>query len=321
MPSALITGIAGQDGSYLAELLLEKGYRVAGTVLDAASADYSHIRHIRDRVEIRQADLRDMQQIEKLLRDVRPAEVYNLAARSSLSAALENPVMTGEILGLGVARLLEAIRATDPAIRFFQAGSREMFGYAADSPQDESTPIRPNNPYGFAKAYAHWITAYYRERHGLFACSGILYNHESPRRKPDFVFRKVTRAAAMIRLGLQDTLRLGNLEARRDWAFAGDFVRGMWLMLQAEQADDFVLATGRAHSVRDLCEAAFSCVGLGYGDYVVQEAEATVRLPETALLVGNAGKARRLLGWEPRTTFRELVGMMVEADLRSIKNG
>jgi GDPmannose 4,6-dehydratase len=321
LKTALITGIAGQDGSYLAERLIETGYRVAGTVHDPVVADYEHLRKFRDRVEIHQADLLDQGQLETLLRNVRPDEVYNLAAHSSLAAAFDQPVWTGESLGIGVARLLEAIRVTDPLIRFFQAGSREMFGYAAESPQDESTPFRPNNPYGYAKAYAHWITGYYRERHGLFACAGILYNHESPRRKAEFVFRKITRAAAMIRLGRQKELRLGNLDARRDWAYAGDFVRGMWLMLQAEQAGDYVLATGQTHSVRELCAEAFACVGLHYEDHVVQEAETTPRLPEATLPVGNADKARRLLGWSPQVTFRELVRMMVEADLESPNNG
>jgi GDPmannose 4,6-dehydratase len=321
MKTALVTGIAGQDGSYLAELLVGKGYRVAGTEAGPVPSDHPNLRAVRDRIEVVEASPADPAAFGRLLRALRPSEVYNLAARSSLADAFADPVGTGESLGLDVARMLETIRSADPSIRFFQAGSREVFGYAAESPQDESTPFRPNNPYAFAKAYAHWITGYYRERHGLFACSAILYNHESPRRRPDFVFRKVTRAAAAISLGRERELRLGDLDARRDWGYAGDFVRAMWLMLQAGSSGDYVLATGETHSVRELCETAFSRVGLDWRDHVRQEAESVVRLPETSLLAGNAGKAKRELGWEPRVPFDELVGMMVEADLASLQIG
>jgi len=319
MKSALITGISGQDASYLAELLLGKGYRVAGIVRDSGLADFSRIRAIRDRVEIFDADLLDQDILERVLRQCQPQEVYNLAAHSFLAHSFADPVMAGEYIGLGVTRLLEAIRTVDPSIRFFQASSSEMFGNSVESPQNESTPIRPRNPYGVAKAYGYWITVNYREHHRLFACSAILYNHESPRRSPEFVTRKITQTAAKIKLGLARELRIGNLEARRDWGFAGDYVRAMWLMLQRDRAEDFVLATGRTHSVEDFCRTAFSCVGLNFEDYLVHESEPN-RPPESVQLVGNPDKARRLLGWSPTVSFHDLVKMMVEADLEILQS-
>ena len=320
MPSALIIGIAGQDGSYLAELLLEKDYRVVGAVAPGESENLDNLGAARGRVEIVVTDLTDKGNLLEVMDGYRPDEAYNFASQSHLTTSLNEPVVTGDVSGLAVTRLLEAIRKTSPATRFFQACSSEMFGrHPKEVPQTEETPFIPWNAYAAAKLYAHGITGAYRRSHGLFACSAILYNHESPRRRPEFVTRKVARGAAMIRLGLARELRLGNLEARRDWGFAGDFVRGMWLMLQHPEPDDFVLATGKTHSVRDLCEAAFSCVGLDYRDHVVAE-PGDFRPPEAALLVGNPAKARRLLGWKPEVSFRGLVEMMVKADLESLRN-
>lgn len=320
MSNALILGIAGQDGSYLAELLLEKGYRVVGTVQPGEADSLENLGGIVERVEIAVTDLLDQKNLSEVLGGYRPDEIYNFASQSHLLTSLGEPVLTGEISGLGVTRILEALRTTVPKTRFFQASSSEMFGrQPRDVPQNEDTPFEPWNAYAAAKLYAHWVVSSYRRNHGLFACSGILYNHESPRRRPEFVTRKITRGAAMIKLGLARDLRLGNLDARRDWGFAGDFVRGMWMMLQQETPGDFVLATGKTHTVRELCEEAFSCVGLDYIEYVVPE-PADIRREKETLLVGDPGKARRFLGWEPAVSFRELVRMMVDADLASFRN-
>jgi GDPmannose 4,6-dehydratase len=318
MPTALITGIGGQDGSYLSEFLLGKGYRVVGTVPDGDPVNIDRIRDLLDRIEIVQDDLLDQDRLEKIFRDHRPDEVYNFAANSVLAASFQQPILATMVLAIGVTRILEAIRKVTPKARLFQASSSEIFGKPAEVPQSETTPFHPRNPYGVSKVYGHLMTMTYRENYGLYACSGILYNHESPRRSPEFVTRKITNAAAMIKLGLSKELRLGNLKARRDWGFAGDYVRAMWLMLQQLQPDDYVLATGETHSVRDLCEEAFSHLGLDYREYVVTEEE-SFRPPETAQLVGNPGKAHRVLGWERTVSFRELVRMMVDADLEALR--
>ena len=317
-PTALITGIGGQDGSYLSELLLSKGYRVVGTVPDNDPANIDRIRHLLDRIKIVQDDLLDQERIENVIDDHRPEEVYNFAANSVLAASFHQPILATMVLAMGVTRILEAIRKVTPETRFFQASSSEIFGKPVEVPQSETTPFHPRNPYGVSKVYGHLMAMTYRENYGLYACSGILYNHESPRRSPEFVTRKITRAAAMIKLGLSKELRLGNLDARRDWGFAGDYVRAMWLMLQQPQPDDYVLATGETHSVRDLCEEAFSHLGLDYREYVVLEAE-SFRAPETAQLVGNPGKARRVLSWKPEVSFRDIVRMMVDADLEALR--
>lgn len=314
MPRALITGIGGQDGSYLSELLLSKGYRVVGTSPYTDPSDLHRIRHLLSRIEILRDDLLDQDRIEGIFREYRPAEVYNFAAHSFLADSFRQPILSTSVIAMGATRILEAIRNITPETRFFQASSSEIFGKPAEVPQTETTPFHPRNPYGVSKAYGHLMTITYRENYGLFACSGILYNHESPRRSPEFVTRKITRAAARIKLGLERELRLGNLEARRDWGFAGDYVQAMWLMLQQPLPEDFVLATGETHSVRDLCEEAFSHVGLDYRDFVVQDAE-SFRQPESTQLVGNAGKAIRVLGWQRAVRFREMVRMMVDADL------
>lgn len=320
MRSALVIGIAGQDGSYLAELLLEKEYRVVGTVAQGESESLDNLGRVHSRVEIVVTDLADQENLLEVMGGYCPDEAYNLASQSHLNTSLNEPVYTGDVSGLGVTRLLEAIRRTTPATRFFQACSSEMFGrHPQEVPQTEETPFVPWNAYAAAKLYAHGIVGAYRRSHGLFACSAILYNHESPRRRPEFVTRKVARGAAMIRLGLARELRIGNLEARRDWGFAGDFVRGMWLMLQHPEPDDFILATGQTHSVRDLCEAAFSCVGLDYREHVIA-GSGDFRPSEAAMLVGNPAKARRLLGWKPEISFREMVEMMVKADLEALRD-
>lgn len=318
MPAALITGVNSQDGSYLAEFLLRKGYRVVGTTLDR-NANQERILHIRDKIEIVETDLLDQRLMEDILRNYKPDEVYNLAARASSSEFWTQPVLTGELNALAVVRLLDVIRTIDHKVRFVQASSSEVFGNAAEVPQTEATPFHPRNPYGVAKAYGHWTTVIYRERYGLFACSSILYNHESPRRGFEFITRKVSHTVARIKLGQAKELRLGNLESKRDWGFACDYVQAMWLMLQQPTPDDYVVATGEAHSVRELCEIAFSHVGLNYQDYVVQDRE-NFRTADTALLVGNPTKAERVLGWKRTVTFPDLVRMMVEADLRSIQN-
>jgi GDPmannose 4,6-dehydratase len=293
---------------------------VVGTVPDDDPVNIDRIRHLLDRIEIVQDDLLDQDRLEKIFRDHRPDEVYNFAANSVLAASFQQPILATMVLAMGVTRILEAIRKITPKARFFQASSSEIFGKPTEVPQSETTPFHPRNPYGVSKVYGHLMAITYRENYGLFACSGILYNHESPRRSPDFVTRKITLAAAKIKLGLAKELRLGNLDARRDWGFAGDYVRGMWLMLQQPQPDDYVLASGETHSVRDLCEEAFSHVGLDYRQYVVQEAE-SFRPPESAQLVGNPGKAHRVLGWERTVSFRELVRMMVDADIEANRVG
>jgi GDPmannose 4,6-dehydratase len=318
MPTALITGIGGQDGSYLSEFLLGKGYRVVGTVPDSDPVNIDRIRHLLDRIEVVQDDLLDQERIEKIFRGHRPDEVYNFAANSVLAASFQQPILATMVLAMGVTRILEAIRKITPKARFFQASSSEIFGKPVEVPQSETTPFHPRNPYGVSKVYGHLMTMTYRENYNLYTCSGILYNHESPRRSPEFVTRKITQAAARIKLGLARELRLGNLDARRDWGFAGDYVRAMWLMLQQDRPDDYVLATGETHSVRELCEEAFSHLGLDYREYVVLEAE-SFRAPETAQLVGNPGKARRVLNWKPEVSFRDLVRMMVDADLEALR--
>jgi len=317
--TALITGVTGQDGSYLAEFLLEKGYRVVGMVRRTSTVNFDRIKHIQDQIEIVQGDLLDQSSLMEIIRAYQPDEVYNLAAQSFVPTSFSQPVLTGEFTALGVTRLLEAIRHVKPDARFYQASSSEMFGKVVEVPQRETTPFYPRSPYGVAKVYGHWITVNYRESYGMFACSGILFNHESPRRGLEFVTHKVTHAAARIKLGLQRELRLGNLEARRDWGYAGDYVRGMWLMLQQDQPDDYVLATGETHSVRELCEVAFSHVGLDWRDYVVVDPK-HYRPAEVDLLIGDASKARRVLGWEPSVNFEQLVRMMVDADLQALQN-
>ena len=314
MPTALITGITGQDGSYLADFLLEKGYRVVGVVRRSSTVNFDRIQHIQDRIEIVQGDLLDQGSLVQLLQEYRPDEVYNLAAQSFVPTSFNQPVLTGEVTALGVTRMLEAIRIVDRNIRFYQASSSEMFGKVQEVPQTEKTPFYPRSPYGVAKVYGHYITVNYRESYGLFAVSGILFNHESPRRGLEFLPRKVAHGVARIKLGLAKELRLGNLEARRDWGYAPDYVRGIWLMLQQDKPDDYVLATGETHSVREFVQIAFEHVGLDWEQYVVVDPK-YYRPAEVDLLVGNPAKARRVLGWEPTVTFEQLVRLMVDADL------
>jgi GDPmannose 4,6-dehydratase len=317
---ALITGISGQDGSYLADLLLGKGYRVIGVLRPGTGALPPRLSHLQGRIELHECNLSDQRAVAALLEASRPAELYNLAARASSAQLADDPVQTGEVNGLNVTRLLETIRAVNPQIRFCQASSSELFGYSRESPQSETTSFHPRNPYGVAKLYGHWAVVNYREAFGIFACSSILFNHESPRRGSHFVTRKITRAVARIKAGLQSELRLGDLEARRDWGYAPDYVRAMWLMLQAPQAGDYVVATGETHSVREFCEIAFARVSLNYQDHVV--ADADIRRPaETAQLVGNPAKARTVLGWAPTLSFAELVGLMVDADVAALGHG
>ncbi|HUF32056.1 MAG TPA: GDP-mannose 4,6-dehydratase [Acidimicrobiales bacterium] len=311
---ALITGITGQDGSYLAELLLDKGYEVIGMVRRSSTVNFERIAHLQDKITSVPGDLLDEVSMINILREHRPAEVYNLAAQSFVQTSFGQPVLTGEITGLGVTRILDAVRIVDPGIRFYQASSSEMFGKVQAVPQVESTPFYPRSPYGVAKLYGHWITINYRESYDLHASSGILFNHESPRRGLEFVTRKITNHVAQIKLGMTDELRLGNLEAQRDWGFAGDYVEAMWRMLQQDEPDDFVVATGETHSVREFCEVAFSHVGLDYNDYVVMD-ERFMRPAEVDLLVGDPTKAREVLGWKLQTSFPDLVRMMVDADL------
>jgi GDPmannose 4,6-dehydratase len=316
-PTALITGITGQDGSYLADFLLGKGYRVVGMVRRSSTENFERIEHLRGKVEICQADLLDQLSLINLLRAVRPREVYNLASQSFVPTSFEQPVLTAEFTALGVTRMLEAVRLVDREIRFYQASSSEMFGKAQEVPQTERTPFHPRSPYGVAKVYGHWITVNYRESYGLFACSGILFNHESPRRGKEFVTRKVSDGAARIRRGLLDKLPLGNLEARRDWGYAGDYVEAMWLMLQQKAPDDYVIASGETHAVRELCEIAFARAGLDWREHVIVDPK-LVRPAEVDLLLGDASKAKRALGWQPRVSFRQLVEMMVDADLARV---
>ncbi len=314
-PRALITGITGQDGSYLAELLLEKGYEVHGMVRRSSTENFERIEHLRDRIVLHQADLLDQLSLIRLLQEVRPRELYNLAAQSFVPTSWKQPLLTGEFTALGVTRLLEAVRLVDPQIRFFQASSSEMFGSVKEEPQNEQTPFWPRSPYAVAKVYGHFITINYRESYGLFACSGISFNHESPRRGKEFVTRKVTDAVARIKLGLLDHLKLGNLQARRDWGYAGDYVRAFWLMLQQQEPDDYVIATGVQHSVQELVEIAFDHVGLDWRKYV-QVDQSLFRPAEVNSLRGDASKARRKLGWQPTVDFEQLVRMMVDADLK-----
>ncbi len=313
---ALITGITGQDGSYLAEFLLEKGYAVYGMVRRASSDHFERIAHLQDRVHLREGDLLDQLSLITLLHNTEPHEVYNLAAQSFVPTSWEQPILTSEATALGVTRMLEAVRVVDRSIKFYQASSSEMFGKVRESPQNEKTPFYPRSPYGVAKVYGHYLTVNYRESYGLFAASGILFNHESPRRGRQFVTRKITHGAARIKLGLASDLRLGNLEAKRDWGFAGDYVEAMWLMLQQPTPDDYVIATGETHSVRELCEVAFARVGLDWEKHVVVD-KTHVRPAEVDYLIGDAGKARRVLGWSPKVSFRNLVEMMVDADVRA----
>ena len=314
MKKALITGITGQDGSYLAELLLSQGYAVTGMVRRASTETFERIAHFKDRVDLRQADLLDQFSLVKILDDVQPDEIYNLAAMSFVPTSWTQPVLTGEFTALGVTRLLEAMRMVCPKARFYQASSSEMFGKVIETPQTEKTPFYPRSPYGVAKAYGHFITVNYRESYNLFALSGILFNHESPRRGKEFVTRKITDAVARIKLGSQKELRMGNLDTKRDWGFAGDYVRAMWMMLQQDAADDYVVATGETHSVREFLQIAFSHVGLNFEDYVVIDPE-FIRPAEVELLLGNPAKAKEQLGWQPEVSFEQLVTRMVDADM------
>ena len=320
MTTALITGITGQDGSYLAEFLLSKGYHVVGMVRRTSIINLERLESIQDRVTLVQGDLLDEASMIGLLREFAPQEVYNLAAMSFVPTSWQQPVLTGEATGMGVTRLLDAIRITDPKIRFYQASSSEMFGKVQAVPQSEKTPFYPRSPYGVAKLYAHWITVNYRESYGLHATSGILFNHGSPRRGLEFVERKVSHGVAAIKLGLADKLYLGNLDSQRDLGFAGDYVQAMWQMLQQDKPDDYVIATGETHAIRAICEVAFNHAGLDYRDYVVQD-QRFFRPAEVDLLVGDASKAGRVLGWEPRMTFTELINTMVDSDLARLKSG
>jgi GDPmannose 4,6-dehydratase len=316
--TALITGVTGQDGSYLAELLLAKGYRVVGMVRRSSTENFERIAHVQERLELRQADLLDQQSLITVLSDTQPDEIYNLAAQSFVPTSWVQPVLTTEFDAVGVTRLLEAIRLASPRARFYQASSSEMFGKVRETPQSETTPFYPRSPYGVAKVYGHFITVNYRESYGMFACSGILFNHESPRRGREFVTRKVSDAVARIKLGLAKELRLGNLEARRDWGFAGDYVDAMWRMLQQPSADDYVVATGETHSVRELVEIAFAVVGLRWQEHV-QTDPSLLRPAEVDTLIGDASKARRVLGWTPQVSFAQLIETMVRADLERLK--
>ncbi len=317
MPTALITGITGQDGSYLAELLLSKGYEVIGVARRSSTITSERIEHLLDDIIAVQGDLTDQGSILGLIEEYEPTEIYNLAAQSFVPTSWRQPALTGDVTALGVTRMLEAIRFVNPKIRFYQASSSEMFGKVVEVPQKESTPFYPRSPYGVAKVYGHWITVNYRESYNLFATSGILFNHESPRRGLEFVTRKITDGATRIKLGLSKELRLGNLEARRDWGYAGDYVEAMWLMLQHDTADNFVIGTGETHSVREFCEIAFGQVGLDYKEFVVQD-ERFYRPAEVDLLVSDPSKASAVLGWEPSVSFKDLVTTMVEADMERL---
>jgi GDPmannose 4,6-dehydratase len=319
MKRALITGVTGQDGSYLADSLLGKGYTVFGLIRRSSTVNFERIRHIQDKIEIMPGDLLDQNSLMNAVKESWPDEVYNLAAQSFVPTSWNQPVLTGEFTGLGVTRILEAIRVVKPDIRFYQASSSEMFGKVRETPQNEKTPFYPRSPYGIAKVYGHWITVNYRESYNLFCCSGILFNHESPRRGKEFVSRKVTYAAARIKLGLEKELRMGNLDAKRDWGYARDYVEAMWRMLQQDKPEDFVIATGETHSVRELLEIAFGHLCLDYKDFVVVDPK-MVRPAEVDLLLGDPTKARKVLGWKPTVTFEELVTMMVDADLERLKH-
>jgi len=317
MPTALITGITGQDGSYLAELLLSKGYRVIGVARRSSTVTSERIEHLLDQMTVVQGDLHDQGSLLSLLEEYQPTEVYNLAAQSFVPTSWNQPALTGDITAIGVTRMLEAIRFVNPKIRFYQASSSEMFGKVMEVPQSEDTPFYPRSPYGVAKVYGHWITVNYRESFDMFATSGILFNHESPRRGLEFVTRKITDGVARIKLGMAKELRLGNLEAQRDWGFAGDYVDAMWRMLQLDAPDSFVIGTGETHAVREFCEIAFSCVDLDYKEFVVQD-ERFYRPAEVDLLISDPSKSRSILGWEPAVSFKELVTMMVDADMKRL---
>ncbi|HUT03088.1 MAG TPA: GDP-mannose 4,6-dehydratase [bacterium] len=319
MTNALITGITGQDGSYLGEFLLQKGYKVYGMQRRASTINFVRIAHLIDRIELLPGDLLDQNSLKLALEQSDADEVYNLAAQSFVPTSWNQPILTGEITGLGVMRLLEAIREVNPKARFYQASSSEMFGKVLEVPQTERTPFHPRSPYGVAKVYGHWTTINYRESYGMFNCSGILFNHESPRRGLEFVTRKVSFGVARIKVGLADELRLGNLEAKRDWGYAGDYVEAMWLMLQQDEPQDYVIATGQTHSVRELCDVAFSHVGLDFRDYVKVD-QRFIRPAEVDLLVGDATSARRELGWRPKVSFEELVTTMVDADIELLSS-
>lgn len=319
MPTALITGITGQAGSYLAEFLLQKGYQVIGMVRRSSTVTYERIEHIKNDLILVQGDLHDQSSLVSILSNYQPDEVYNLAAQSFVAASWNQAVLTGEVTALGVTRLLEAIRMVNPKIRFYQASSSEMFGKAQEVPQRETTPFYPRSPYAIAKLYGHWITVNYRESYSMYTVSGILFNHESPRRGIEFVTRKISDGVARIKLGLAKELLLGNLDAKRDWGFAGEYVQAMWTMLQQETPEDFVIGTGVAHSVREFCEVAFRYVGLDYHDYVRQDPR-FMRPADVDLLVADCSKARQKLGWSPKVTFEQLVEMMVEADLKRLKD-
>ena len=314
MPRALITGVTGQDGSYLAELLLDKGYEVAGMVRRSSTVSFERIAHLMDQMEFVSGDLLDQLSMVEALRSFEPEEVYNLAAQSFVQTSFSQPVLTGETTALGVTRLLDAVRLVDPSIRYYQASSSEMFGKAAEVPQTEATPFHPRSPYGVAKVYGHWITVNYRESYGLHASSGMLFNHESPRRGLEFVTRKISHGAARIALGQESELRLGNLDAKRDWGFAGDYVEAMWRMLQQDEPGDFVVCTGETHSVREFCQVAFGHLGLDWEAHVVVDEE-FIRPAEVDLLVGDASRAAKILGWSPTVNFEGLVTMMVDADM------
>ncbi|MDP2689676.1 MAG: GDP-mannose 4,6-dehydratase [Deltaproteobacteria bacterium] len=315
---ALITGITGQDGSYLSEFLLGKGYEVFGMVRRSSVERFERIEHIKDRITLVQGDLTDQSSLDEAVKTIGPDEVYNLAAQSFVPTSWNQPTLTGEVTGMGTTRLLESIRKIRPEARFYQASSSEMFGKVREVPQNELTPFHPRSPYGVAKVYGHFITVNYRESYNLFACSGILFNHESPRRGLEFVTRKITHGAARIKLGLSNELRLGNLDAKRDWGFAGDYVEAMWLMLQQDEPDDYVIATGHTHSVREFVEIAFAAAGLDWEKFVVMD-ERFLRPAEVELLVGDPSKAREKFGWRPKVDFKGLVTMMVEADLKALE--
>ena len=318
MRTAIITGITGQDGSYLAELLLQKGYQVIGVARRSSTVNYERINHFLDDISVVQGDLQDQGSLLSLLEEYKPDEVYNLAAQSFVPTSWNQPALTGDVTALGVTRMLEAIRFVDSKIRFYQASSSEMFGKVLEVPQNEDTPFYPRSPYGVAKVYGHWITINYRESFGIFATSGILFNHESPRRGLDFVTRKISDAVARIKLGLAKELRLGNLEAQRDWGFAGDYVQAMWLMLQQDQPDNYVIGTGETHSVKEFCETAFSHVDLDYKEFVVVD-EKFYRPAEVDLLISDPAKAKKQLNWSPSVSFEGLVKMMVDADVARLK--
>lgn len=318
MKKALITGITGQDGSYLAEFLLNKDYQVFGMVRRSSTEKFDRINHIKDKLTLVQADLLDQLSIINIIKKIQPQEIYNLASQSFVPTSFEQPLLTGEFTALGVARMLEAIRLVDKNIKFYQASSSEMFGKAAETPQKETTPFHPRSPYGVAKVYGHWITVNYRESYDIFTCSGILFNHESPRRGKEFVTRKITDAVARIKLGIQDKLALGNLDAQRDWGFAGDYVEAMWLILQADKPQDYVIATGRTHSVRRFVELAFDYVDMDWQKYVVID-KSLYRPAEVNVLCGDFSKAKRELEWQPKVSFEDLIAIMVEADLVKVK--